>query len=123
MEENVKLRSRASDKAPVTWQVRKYMPLRQIGGYGKDWLKVIDYEGAKHWVRSQQFSNKYYCAVITSDNVPVKSGPSPSYSQKYKELSNKYETYRFLRRDGEWLEIMDVYGDTGWVNGKYAWIN
>ncbi len=51
---------------------------------------------------------------VTKDNVNVRSGPSTNKAV-YMELFQGYPL-KVLKRDGEWVQISDFEGDTGWIH-------
>ncbi|SHO45332.1 SH3 domain-containing protein [Desulfopila aestuarii] len=51
---------------------------------------------------------------VTKDNVNVRTAPN-TQSQVYMELFAGYPL-KVLKKDGEWLQISDFEGDTGWIH-------
>jgi len=51
---------------------------------------------------------------VSKDNVNVRSGPSTT-DPVYMELFQGYPL-KVLKRNGEWLQISDFEGDTGWIH-------
>lgn len=52
--------------------------------------------------------------TVTKDNVNVRSGPSTS-NPVYMELFAGYPL-KVLKQDGDWMQISDYEGDTGWIH-------
>ncbi|MEI6093289.1 MAG: SH3 domain-containing protein, partial [bacterium] len=50
IKDNVELRKNPSLKAPVTWKVRQYFPVKKIAET-KYWMKVMDLEKGRHWIQ------------------------------------------------------------------------
>ena len=51
---------------------------------------------------------------VTKDNVNVRTAPN-TQSQVYMELFAGYPL-KVLKKDGDWLQISDFEGDTGWIH-------
>lgn len=51
---------------------------------------------------------------VNKDGVNVRSGPSTN-SPIYMELFRGYPL-KVLKKDGEWMQISDFEGDTGWIH-------
>jgi len=122
-QEGVLLKARFGKKAPTSWQVRKYTPFKRLGQTYKGWIHVRDFEGEKHWVEQKFFTEKYHCLVIKKDSTPIMVGPGTKYNQKFKELAEKYEAFKFLKVKKGWIKIKDPHGDTGWVQLRDVWVN
>lgn len=58
------------------------------------------------------FAEEYVSVV--KDNVNVRSAPDTS-SAVYMELFQGYPL-KVLKKDGEWVQISDFEGDTGWIH-------
>lgn len=54
-----------------------------------------------------------YVSVV-KDNVNVRSAPNTT-SPVYMELFQGYPL-KVLKKDGEWLQVSDYEGDTGWIH-------
>lgn len=118
--DGVFLRGRLGKKAPVSWQVRKYTPLKKLGQPYNGWMRVKDMEGDKHWIRQRFFTQKYHC-VMVKNTTPIRIAPDIKAHEKFKEPAEKYETFKFLRAKKGWLKVMDVHGDVGWVKASDVW--
>ncbi len=119
--DGVLLRGRYGAKAPVSWQVRKFTPLKKLGQPYNGWVRVKDLEGDKHWVRQNHFTEKYHCVMVKNDLVPIRIGPGLKYSEKFKEPAEKYETFKFLKAKKGWVKVMDAHGDVGWLKYSDVW--
>jgi len=64
---------------------------------------------------------------VKGDNVNVRTGPSTK-KPVYMELSKGYPL-KIVKRQGDWVKIVDLEGDSGWVhsnlveNGKTVIVN
>lgn len=116
------LRSRRSVKAPITWKVRKYLPLVPVGNKKyKIWTKVRDVDGDIHWARKKDLTKEYNCVIVKIDGTPIKVEPSIDSPEKYIEPAKKYDTFKFIGATKGWINVEDVYGDTGWIQYDYVW--
>ncbi|MBN1115355.1 MAG: hypothetical protein JXA66_08445 [Oligoflexia bacterium] len=123
IEQGIDLKSGIRKKDPASWpSMRKYMPLKDIGGYGKNWIKVRDFEGDPHWVEKTYVTRDFYCGVIKNKPTFIRSGPGGKYRVKFKEKASHYETYKILDIQGDWVHITDIHNNTGWIERKYLWI-
>ena len=120
--DNVKLRIAPSKYAAVTWQVRKYFPVKKLGET-ELWMKVLDLEGDKHWVFKQHLTKKYHCVIVKVTEARIKEEPTKMAKDKYKESAYKYETFKFISAKKGWIQVKDVYGDVGWITLKEVWVD
>jgi SH3-like domain-containing protein len=116
------MRSGPGTNHAITWEVYKYMPLIQLKKQG-DWLQVKDFEGDTHWIYKNLTTSSYKCAVVKVDKANLRTGPGTKYG-KPKDLPvvEKYMTFKFLRSQGDWAQIMDTYNDKYWVFRKLIWV-
>jgi SH3-like domain-containing protein len=120
--DNVKLRIAPSKYAAVTWQVRKYFPVKKLGET-EFWMKVLDLEGDKHWVPKMHLTKKYHCVIIKVSEARIKEEPRIRAKDKYKESAYKYETFKFISAKKGWVQVKDVFGDIGWLSIKDVWVD
>ena len=119
--DEVALKATIGKRAPLSWKVRKYTPLKKLGEPYNGWVRVRDLEGDKHWVKQKDFTEKYHCVMIKNDSTMLKVGPGDKYNDKFKEPAEKYETFRFLKAKKGWVHVRDVHGDTGWLKYSDVW--
>ena len=122
-QDGVFLKAGFGKKAPTSWQVRKYTPFKRLAPTYKGWVYIKDFEGEKHWVEQKFFTEKYHCLIIKKDTTPIMAGPGTKYNEKFKELAEKYESFRFIKAKKGWINIQDAHGDTGWVRLRDVWID
>lgn len=115
------LRSGPGTNYKKTWQVFKYMPLRKLKRQG-NWYKVKDFEGDTHWVYRKLMSDKFDCAVVKVSKANIRKGPGTGYGEKYYSPVMKYDSFKILKRKGEWVNVLDEYGEKGWIFRKLLWI-
>jgi SH3-like domain-containing protein len=121
--DGVILRAGFGKKAPVSWHVRKYTPLKKLGQPYNGWVRVKDLEGDKHWLKETFFTEKYHCVMIKSDRTAIRVGPGLKYNEKFKEPGEKYETFKFIKAKRGWVEVKDVHGDIGWLKFSDVWVD
>jgi len=115
------LRSGPGTTHEKLWEVFQYMPLREIERKGP-WYRVKDLDGDVYWVYAPLVTNKYKCAVVRDDKANVRSGPGTHHKETPSSPAMKYYSFKVLKIDGLWVNVMDEYGDTGWIYKPLLWI-
>ena len=115
------LRSGPGTKYKESWKVFKYMPFKKLSKKG-NWYRVKDVDGDKHWIYSKLVTNKFNCAVVKVKKANVRSGPGTSYSKNALSPSFKYESYKVLKTKSSWVNVINEYGEKGWISRKLLWI-
>jgi SH3-like domain-containing protein len=115
------LRSGPGTKHEKTWEVFKYMPFKRLSKKG-NWYRVQDVDGDKHWIYKKLVTDKFNCAVVKVEKANVRSGPGTKYKETSFSPSLKYDSYKVLKRKGEWVKVHDEFGDEGWIFRKLLWI-
>jgi SH3-like domain-containing protein len=123
IQDGVKLRSRPSKRAPITWQVRKYFPFKKLKNQTKYWTQILDLHGKKHWVPKMYYTKRYHCVIVKSDETRIKQEPKLGAKDKFQESAFKYETFKFISARRGWIQVEDVHGDTGWIMYKDVWVD
>ncbi len=114
--DGVILRSKSGLNAPVTWRVRKYLPVIPVGKKSYNgWVKIKDMDGDVHWVKQKHITKEYNCVAVKIDGAPIKMDPFMDSPNKYNEPTKKYDTFKFLGATKGWINVEDIYGDTGWI--------
>ncbi|MBF0549595.1 MAG: SH3 domain-containing protein [Deltaproteobacteria bacterium] len=49
-----------------------------------------------------------------SDQTPVRSGPGENHRTLY--LAGQYYPFKLIKQSGEWINVVDFEGETGWVH-------
>jgi uncharacterized protein YgiM (DUF1202 family) len=114
------LRSGPGTKYEKTWEVYKYMPFKRLSKKG-NWYKVKDVDGDKHWIYRKLVTNKYDCAVAKK-RANIRKGPGMGYRILGLSPVIKYESFKVLKTKGQWVNVMNEYGDKGWIFRKLLWI-
>ncbi len=104
-----------------TWQVFKYMPFKKLEGKG-NWYKVEDLDGDVHWIYSNLVTNKIDCAVVKVDEANVRSGAGIKFRKKDFSPAIKYDSFKVINRKGSWVNVIDEFGNKGWIFRKLLWI-
>jgi len=115
------LRSGPGTQYERTWEVFKYMPFKKLSQKG-DWYKVQDVDGDKHWIYRKLVRDKFDCAVVKADKANIRKGPGVRYQKKHFSPALKYAAFKVLKRKGDWVKVLDEFGDSGWIFRKLLWI-
>lgn len=115
------LREGPGTKYEKTWHVFKYMPFKKLAQKG-NWYKVQDVDGDVHWIYSKLVTGKINCAVVKVDEANVRTGPGTNFEKKAFSPAIKYDSYKVLKRKGSWVNVIDEFGNTGWIFRKLLWI-
>jgi SH3-like domain-containing protein len=115
------LRSGPGTNYDKTWEVYRYMPLKEVGRKG-GWYKVQDLEGDTHWIFGRLVTKKYKCAVVKANEANVRSGPGTKYKKLIFSPVFRYYTFKVEKISGSWVKVRDDYDDTGWIFRKLLWI-
>jgi SH3-like domain-containing protein len=120
-ESRANLRAGPGTSYEKTWEVYRYMPLKQITRRG-DWYKVKDLEGDTHWIFGRLVTNKYKCAVVKEEKANIRSGPGTNYGKLLYSPVLRYYTFKVEKISGKWVKVRDDYDDTGWIFRELLWI-
>lgn len=115
------LRRGPGTKYEKTWEVFQYMPFKRLSKKGK-WFRVRDLDGDIHWVYAPLMSDKYRCAVVKNKFANVRTGPGTKYKQTGFSPVLRYYSFRVMKVQGDWVQIKDQDGDSGWIHRPLLWI-
>lgn len=115
------LRSGPGTKYEKTWEVFKYMPFKRLSKK-RNWYKVQDVDGDKHWIYRKLVADSFNCAVVKVDKANIRNGPGTHFKKKHYSPSLKYDSYKVIKRKGKWVKVRDEFGDEGWIFRKLLWI-
>ena len=120
--EKSNLRTGPGKNYKITWKIIRNMPLKYIMKKGK-WYKVRDFEGDTHWIYSKHVTSRKKCVVIRAKKANLRTGPGTKFSKsKVIPLAEKYNTFEFVKRKGNWVNIRDEYSESYWVHFKLIWM-
>ena len=119
--EEANLRSGPGTNYDKNWQVFKYMPLKRLKKKGK-WYKVKDVDGDVHWIFGRLVTDKIKCAVVKVDKANVRKGPGTNYPKTDFSPAIKYDSFKVLKKKGQWYKLIDEFGQVGWIHKKLLWI-
>ena len=102
------------------WKVYKYMPFRTLSRSG-DWVQVRDVDGGTQWIHKSLVTNDYLCVVVKVKKVNLRSGPGTNFSKVVKAY--RLDVFKFIKQEGQWINVMDVHGDTFWIFRNLVWVN
>ncbi len=115
------LRGGPGTKYEKRWLVFKYTALKKIAKR-KGWYKVRDVDGDVHWIFGRLVTDRYRCAVVKVEKANVRTGPGTRFKKSAMSPAIKYDSFKVIRRKGEWVKVMDEFGDKGWIHRKLLWI-
>ncbi len=115
------LRKGPGTKYAKTWEVFKYMPFKKISKKG-NWYKVKDVDGDEHWVYTKLVTTKFECAVVKVDKANIRSGPGAQYSKIALSPALQYDVFKVVKTKSSWVQLVDEFGDTGWIFRKLLWV-
>lgn len=108
----------------VAWEVFRYMPLEKVGeSVSKDWYAVKDVDGDVAWINKSLVSSKYRCAVVKTSSARIRTGPGLSYSRKFVEPADKYESFKVLEVKDKWVKLETANKKVGWIYKNLLWMN
>lgn len=105
-----------------SWEVYKYMPLKQLSQTG-DWVQVEDVDGDTHWIFRNLLSDKIQCAVVKVNKANVRSGPGTNFGKTPLDQVEKYYAFKVVGEDGDWVQVEDEVNNKGWLHSKLLWRN
>ncbi len=115
------LRKGPGTKYEKTWEVFKYMPFKKTTKKG-NWYKVSDVDNDTHWIYRKLVTERFKCAVVKVDKANIRSGPGTSYSNNALSPALKYDSFKVLKIKSSWVQVIDEFGDTGWIYRNLLWI-
>jgi len=115
------LRKGPGTKYQKSWEVFKFMPFQKVSKTG-NWYKVKDVDGDVHWIYEKLVTSKFKCATVKADKGNIRKGPGTKYSTNALSPGLKYDAFKVLQIKGDWVKVVDEFGDTGWIFKKLLWI-
>lgn len=106
---------------PKSWEVFKYMPLKEVGRKGQ-WIQVKDVDGDPHWVYGNLVSDDLRCAVVKVDTANVRTGPGTDHPQSPLSPVEKYYAFKVVETKGDWVKVQDEVFNDGWVADFLLWV-
>lgn len=114
------LYAKPNGKSSVTWVVGKNMPLRKLEVKGS-WIQVADLEGEKHWIPYTNVSSRGSCLVVSRRKTILRTGPGKDFPVAEAPTAERYSPYRDLAGEDGWTQVVDDFGNAGWVNLDHTW--
>jgi SH3-like domain-containing protein len=112
------VRSCASKKCSVKFKAWKYTPVEMISvSKDKTWVEIKDFEGFKGWVHKDLLSETP--GVSAKSDANVRSEPSSTAPVAW--VVEKGYSFKFLKKQGSWLQVTDDAGTTGWISQSVVW--
>ncbi len=119
--EYANLRSGPGTNFGKTWEVYRFMPFQEIDKRG-EWHKVKDVDGDTHWIYGRLVTDKYKCAVVSNEKANVRTGPGTQFKQTDYSPVLRYYSFKVLKVEGDWVNVVDQDGDQGWIYKPLLWI-
>ena len=107
----------------LVWQVYQYMPFERVGTSSSGgWYAVRDVDGDVNWIHKALLTNSFECGVVKGSEVNVRRGPGARYGKASWGPAREYDSFRVLRRSGQWVKVKDELGGIGWIHKKFLWM-
>lgn len=103
--------------AQVVFEASRYSPLEVQQRQG-NYLQVKDYRGNSGWVHKTLVSSAA-AGVVTGIGVNVRKGPGKEFPASFQ--MQKGDTFLVLNQEGDWVEIWQEGGRSGWIWKGLAW--
>lgn len=113
----VNMRAGAGTRHATLWTLSKGYPLMVVGRKGQ-WLEVLDFENDRGWVH-RPLTGRSPHHVVKAKVANVRSGPGPRH--RVIGRAEYGEVLRTLARRGDWVQVRDHDGLTGWVARRLLW--
>lgn len=104
-------------RSTVLANLPRFTPL-EILDVGAEYYQVKDQRGQVGYIH-RSLVGKAASLVITASSCNVRSGPGTQHPIVYQ--ATKGDNFPVLSQQGEWLEIINAQGKTGWVWQKLTW--
>lgn len=114
------LREGPGPQFKVTWTVSKYTPLIAVSTR-RGWVEVEDQDGVKHWVYSQNVTDRFNCLSIRSNTARLREQPSSKAPLAAIRQVDKYTPFKRLDRIDEWYQVEAPWGAEYWVHESNVW--
>jgi SH3-like domain-containing protein len=101
----------------IRWKPILYTPLEVLCKY-ESWYVVRDHEGDVGWVHESVVSEEPTLIVVKQE-ANLRSGPSTEEAKLF--TVEKGYTFRVLKKQGQWYQVKDAEGDTGWIFEDLVW--
>jgi SH3-like domain-containing protein len=117
------IRSGPGTSYEKVWEVYKYMPFKKVGvSLSGDWYAVRDVDGDVNWIYKSLVTDKYHCAVVSKEEVNVRSKPGKNQPKSFLRPAKHYDTFKVLKRKGIWVRVKDEWNNIGWIHSNFLWI-
>ncbi len=101
----------------VIMEAPKYYPL-SIQGSENRYLQVRDFRGKSGWVH-ETLVGKNPGVVVEVAGSNVRQGPGKDNPVVFQ--AEQGDTFMVIGQQGDWLEIRDAKGRTGWIWKSLTW--
>lgn len=115
------LRSGPGTQYEKTWEVFRFMPFKKITQNGS-WYKVKDVDGDVHWIYKKLLTGRFKCAVVKKNDINVRNGPGSHFSKTAFSPALKYDSFKIIKTKNSWINVIDEFGNKGWISKQLLWI-
>jgi len=115
------LRAEPQEKALMSWQVPKYMPLKSTGSRQNGFAEVIDVDGERHWASLRDVSAKMKCLVVRTRRSKLRTGPGINFAPSDLGVADRYGTFIDMGGEDEWTQVQDELGGRAWISLDHVW--
>lgn len=115
------LKSGPGRRYEILWDAYLYMPVVRVGAKGR-WAQVRDVDGDPYWIEKNKLTNKYKCAVVSGENVILRSGPGENHDSLGSAPVKKYYTFKVIAERDGWVNVEDEHLLRGWIQKDRLWI-
>jgi uncharacterized protein YgiM (DUF1202 family) len=116
------LRSGPSKKHSQQGVARKYRPLRVVVDKGR-WSKVADFRRKTFWIESENLTDEFECATVTSRSANTRTGPGTNFKKfPIRPRVSKYFSAKVLKEKKEWVKLEILDGEKFWIFKGLLWM-
>lgn len=119
--EMAELHKEGMESSDMVVKLIRYSPLQKLSKKN-GWYQVKDLDDHKAWIREDQVSTSFECAVISNEFANLRTGPGSSFPQTAGEKGLKYLSFRVIQKKSDWVQLEDAEGDLAWVHSPLVWM-
>ena len=101
----------------VLFKADRYYPV-EVLACSAGWCKTRDFEGDVAWV-SEPLLGDQSSVVVHVDRANLRTKPTTSAAIRFRV--DWGEALKVLLRRGDWLQVEDIDGESGWIHAPLTW--